>query len=104
MICAGCGLEVPPSSGRPGRPAQFHNGACRQRARRARLAGQAGDALTALDAIETRVSELRRAILEGQSMAHESITRLTRAADDLAQSMTNPVSPDQRHPPPPDWR
>jgi hypothetical protein len=89
MICAGCGLELLPAGGRRGRPARFHNGTCRQRARRARATVRATEALAALDAIETQISELRRAILTGRRPSPETTWRLTRATNDLVQSASH---------------
>ena len=77
MICAGCGLELPPKTGR-GRPARFHNGACRQRAHRAK-ASQPIAVLAALDAVETAAREIRWAVLTS------SPTR--QAAHQLADAM-----------------
>lgn len=85
MICAGCGLELSPSTGR-GRPARFHNGACRLRAHRARQASRHTEVLAHLGEIEAAVSELRRAVLTGQppERAH---ARLVQATSELARRL-----------------
>jgi hypothetical protein len=83
VICAGCGRELSPGSGR-GRPARFHDAACRQRAHRARLASERAEAVTALAAVEEAVSEVRRAILvEGDAAVANACERLERATGDL---------------------
>lgn len=64
MICTGCGRELPARASR-GRPARFHNAACRQRAHRARHASRHHDVLAALTELEAAASELRRALLAG---------------------------------------
>ena len=68
-ICAGCGTDLPTPRPTRGRPARFHNAACRQRARRARRAGSNGDLLAAIADLETATSELRRAVLTGADTA-----------------------------------
>lgn len=77
MVCAGCGQELPPGGGR-GRPARFHNSACRVRAHRARKASRHAAVLAGLDEVETAVVELRRTVLAG-APAGDAFARLTDA-------------------------
>jgi hypothetical protein len=78
MICAGCGQELP-VRGTRGRPARFHNAACRQRAHRARQASRHHEVLAAIAELEAAASELRRTVLTdastndaGRRLAHAS--------------------------------
>lgn len=97
MVCAGCGQELPPGGGR-GRPARFHNGACRVRAHRARKASRHAAVLAGLDEVETAVVELRRAVLAGVP-AGTAFARLTDATRrllpglDLSSGATEPTEP-----------
>jgi hypothetical protein len=86
--CAGCGSPLPAGAGR-GRPARYHNATCRQRARRARLAAVHGDVLDALTAVESATSEVRRAVLIGES-PDDAGRRLARAAAELTQRLGLP--------------
>lgn len=88
MKCAGCGSPLPAGSGR-GRPARYHNAACRQRARRARLATANSELLDALAAVESATSEVRRAVLAGES-PNEAGHQLAWAAAKLAQRLGLP--------------
>lgn len=83
MRCTGCGLPLPSGSGR-GRPARYHNAACRQRARRARLVKRHTDVLAAVATVETSAVEARQAVLSGGNV-EEAALQLTRAATDLAR-------------------
>ena len=85
MICAGCGLELPPKITGRGRPARFHNGACRQRAHRAK-ASQPTAVLAALDAIEAAVSEIRRAVLTA-SPSHQAAYQLADTTRELTDRL-----------------
>lgn len=86
MKCAGCGQPLPAGANR-GRPARYHNAACRQRARRARLTTRHGDVLAAVAAIETAAAEVRRALL-ADGDAERAASQLTQAAAELAQLVT----------------
>jgi hypothetical protein len=83
MTCPGCGLPLLEGS-RRGRPARYHNAACRQRAHRARLVNSHSQELDALAAVESAASEVRRALLAGESpdeavrLLAETATALTR--------------------------
>lgn len=86
MNCAGCGQPLPAGTNR-GRPARYHNAACRQRARRARLTTQHADVLAAVAAVESAATEVRRALLTDGD-AEQAASQLTRAAAELAQLVT----------------
>lgn len=86
MLCAGCGKPIGAGSGR-GRPARYHDAACRQRARRARLATDHHATLGALADLETAVSAVRHAVLAGHdpTEGYRHILAATAAlADQLA--------------------
>jgi hypothetical protein len=101
MICAGCGLELPPAPHGEGDPRASTTAHAVNEHAALDSPGKAHDALTALDAIQTHVSELRHAILDGQRPTPEPITRLTRATDDLTRAITHqfgePVEPIEHH-------
>lgn len=88
MKCAGCGSRLPAGSGR-GRPARYHNATCRQRARRARLATTNSELLDALAAVESATSEVRRAVLAGES-PDEAGHQLAQVAAELTQRLGRP--------------
>lgn len=86
MKCMGCGQPLVARAKR-GRPARYHNAACRQRARRARVATRHGDALAAVAAVEAAAAEVRHAVLTDGNA--DQITRqLTRAAAEVARLVT----------------
>jgi hypothetical protein len=64
VLCSGCGQPLP-VRGERGRPARYHDAACRQRARRARLASDQGALLAALSSVEGATAGLRAAVLTG---------------------------------------
>lgn len=83
MKCTGCGQPLAAGSNR-GRPARYHNAACRQRARRARLATRHGDVLAAVAAVEAAAAEVRHAVL-ADGDTDQAARLLTRAAAELAR-------------------
>lgn len=97
MKCAGCGQPLPAGTGR-GRPARYHNAACRQRARRARLTTQHADVLAAVAAVETAAAEVRRAVL-GDGDSERATNQLTRAAAELSQLVTVAPTAEVAEPP-----
>jgi hypothetical protein len=78
MICAGCGQLLHVRRSR-GRPARFHNAACRQRAHRARQASRHHDVLVAIAELEAATSELRRTVLTDADI-DDAGRRLARAS------------------------
>lgn len=87
MNCTGCGQPLAVEAKR-GRPARYHNAACRQRARRARVATQHGDVLAAVAEIEAAAAEVRHAVLtDGDT--DQAARQLTSAAAELAQLVTS---------------
>lgn len=90
MICTGCGRELPAPASR-GRPARFHNAACRQRAHRARRASHHHGVLAAITELEAAVSELRRAVLTGSDTT-ETSHRLGRASAAVEQLLHDAAS------------
>lgn len=86
MVCAGCGVELPPGTGR-GRRARFHNATCRQRAHRARVASRHGEVLDALHVVESAVVELRRVVLAEEAAPTEAGRRLEQAAQELVRRL-----------------
>lgn len=86
MDCAGCGQSLLVGAKR-GRPARYHNAACRQRARRARLATDHGDVLAAVAAVEAAAAEVRHAVLTNNDTT-QAASRLTGAATELARLVT----------------
>ncbi|PWK82249.1 hypothetical protein C8D88_114117 [Lentzea atacamensis] len=98
--CAGCGRPLLLGTKR-GRPARYHNAACRQRARRARLATDHGDVLTAVAAVESAAAEVRHAVLANRDTA-QAASRLAGAAAELARLVTPaPTVPTDEPPAPP---
>lgn len=83
MKCTGCGQPLATGANR-GRPARYHNAACRQRARRARIATQHGDVLAAVAAVETAAAEVRHAVLADGDV-DQAARLFTRAAAELAR-------------------
>jgi hypothetical protein len=92
MICTGCGLELPPGTGR-GRPALFHNGTCRQRARRARLVSKHAEILTAVGVVEAAVSELRRIVLASNAPSTDAGRVLEQATAALTSRLRDATAP-----------
>lgn len=96
MICTGCGLELS-TGARRGRPAKFHNAACRQRAHRARLASQYAHVLDALTAVDAAVAELRRAMLTEPNPPESASRQLMLAATEVAQRLAPRASDHRGH-------
>ncbi|SMD19055.1 hypothetical protein SAMN05660733_05401 [Lentzea albidocapillata] len=86
MKCTGCGQPLEAGSKR-GRPARYHNAACRQRARRARVATRHGDVLAAVAAVEAAAAEVRHAVLTDGN-ADQITHQLTRATAEVARLVT----------------
>lgn len=76
-----------------GRPARYHNAACRQRAHRARVATRHGDVLAAVAAVEAAAAEVRHAVL-ADGDADQAARQLTRAAAELARLVTAAPTPE----------
>jgi hypothetical protein len=91
MLRTGCGHELPARASR-GRPARFHNAACRQRAHRARHASRHHDALAALTALEAAASELRRTLLTGSDTT-EAGSRLVASATTVHALLPDAATP-----------
>ncbi|GAA3430987.1 hypothetical protein BJ998_000865 [Kutzneria kofuensis] len=83
--CLGCGEALSAGASR-GRPARYHGPTCRQRARRARLAVINSEVLDAVAVVESTISEVRRAVLAGESPG-EAGHQLVRAAAELAERL-----------------
>jgi len=81
--CAGCGQPLQAGTNR-GRPARYHNAACRQRARRARLVTRHADVLAAVAAVEAAAAEARQAVLTDGDV-EQAAHQLTRVSDNLAR-------------------
>lgn len=99
MKCMGCGQPLAAGSKR-GRPARYHNAACRQRARRARVANSHGDVLAAVAAVEAAAAEVRHAVLTDGD-AGQVARQLTRAAAELARLVTPAPAVEAAEPPAP---
>ena len=83
-----------------GRPARYHNAACRQRARRARVATHHWDVLAAVAAVEAAAAEVRHAVL-ADGDTDQAAQRLTRAAAELAQLLPAAPATEADEPPVP---
>jgi len=90
MICTGCGRELLAQASR-GRPARFHDAACRQRAHRARRASRHRGLLAAIAELEATASELRRTVLTGRDTA-DAGSQLARAGATVEQLLHDAVS------------